>query len=94
MEGMRRVHTVVTGDVQGVGYRYTMRLEAQAAGAVGWVRNRRDGRVEAEIEGTAEQVDALLAWMAQGPPGSSVADVRVTELRPTGATGFEVRPTA
>jgi len=59
----------------------------------GWVRNRRDGSVEAEIEGTAEQVDALLAWMAQGPPGASVADARVTELHPTGATGFEVRPT-
>jgi len=93
MEGMRRVHVVVTGDVQGVGYRYTMRLEARAVGAAGWVRNRRDGSVEAEIEGTAEQVDALLAWMAQGPPGASVADARVTELHPTGATGFEVRPT-
>jgi acylphosphatase len=93
MEGMRRVHVVVTGDVQGVGYRYTMRLEARAVGAAGWVRNRRDGSVEAEIEGTAEQVDALLTWMAQGPPGASVADARVTEVHPTGATGFEVRPT-
>lgn len=91
---MRRVHVIVTGDVQGVGYRYTMRMEAQGAGASGWIRNRRDGSVEAEVEGTAEQVDALLAWMAQGPPGSWVADARVTELAPTGDTGFEVRPTA
>lgn len=91
---MRRVHVIVTGDVQGVGYRYTMRLEAQGAGVTGWVRNRRDGRVEAELEGPQVAVDAVLAWMAEGPPGSRVTDVRATELSPTGETGFQVRSTA
>ncbi|WP_029145809.1 acylphosphatase [Microbacterium luticocti] len=90
---MRRVHVIVSGDVQGVGYRYTMRLEAREAGVAGWVRNRRDGSVEAEIEGTDEQVDALLAWMAQGPPGARVDDARLTDASPTGSTGFEVLPT-
>jgi acylphosphatase len=95
MDAMRRVHVIVAGDVQGVGYRYTMRLEARALGVTGWVRNRADGTVEAEVEGTAEQVDAALAWMAQGPPGSHVADARVTELSLTSAeSSFEVRPTA
>jgi acylphosphatase len=95
MVAMRRVHVIVTGDVQGVGYRYTMRLEARSLGVTGWVRNRADGTVEAEVEGTAEQVDAALAWMAQGPPGSHVADARVTELSLTSAeSSFEVRPTA
>lgn len=94
MEGMRRVHVVVRGAVQGVGYRYTMRIEADRAGASGWVRNRRDGTVEAEIEGTAEQVDDVLAWMAEGPPGSRVDGATVTDAAPTGARGFEVRATA
>ena len=91
---MRRVHVIVSGEVQGVGYRYTMRIEADAAGVAGWVRNRRDGTVEAEIEGTDEQVDAVLAWMSEGPPGSRVTDARVRDATPTGAIGFDVRPTA
>jgi len=89
---MRRVHVIVDGSVQGVGYRYTMRMVAQRAGVTGWVRNLRDGTVEAEIEGTDSQVDEVLAWMAEGPPGSSVTSARVTESVPTTSGGsFEVR---
>lgn len=75
---MKRVHVVVRGDVQGVGYRYTMRMVAREAGVTGWVRNRRDGTVEAEFEGTPAQVDEVLAWMADGPPGAAVASATVT----------------
>ena len=85
---------IVAGGVQGVGYRYTMRMIAAEAGVAGWVRNRRDGTVEAEIEGTPAQVDEVLAWMAQGPPGSRVDSAEVTDASPTGETGFEVRATA
>lgn len=91
---MRRVHVVVRGAVQGVGYRYTMLLVADGAGAAGWVRNLRDGSVEAEIEGTTEQVDEVLAWMADGPPGARVMSATVTDASPTGRAGFEVRPSA
>ncbi|GAA3911917.1 acylphosphatase [Microbacterium invictum] len=91
---MRRVHVIVHGDVQGVGYRYTMRMVAREAGVHGWVRNRRDGTVEAEVEGTDVQVDEVLAWMAEGPPGSRVASAQVTDAEATGARGFEVLPTA
>ncbi|MFF2485815.1 acylphosphatase [Microbacterium sp. NPDC058062] len=90
---MRRVHVTVRGDVQGVGYRYTMLIVAREAGAAGWVRNRRDGSVEAEVEGTPGQVDEVLAWMAEGPPGSRVAQATVTDAATTGERGFEVRPT-
>jgi len=93
MSTMRRVHVIVRGMVQGVGYRYTMRMIAQDAGVAGWVRNRRDGTVEAEVEGTSAHVDEVLAWMADGPPGSRVDDARVSESAPTGARGFEVRET-
>jgi acylphosphatase len=88
---MRRVHVIVEGAVQGVGYRYTMRMVAREAGVAGWVRNRRDGSVEAEFEGTPERVDDVLAWMAEGPPGSSVTAARVAERDPVGGSGFEVR---
>jgi acylphosphatase len=88
---MRRVHVIVRGDVQGVGYRYTMRMIARAAGVSGWVRNRRDGSVEAEVEGTESAVDEVLAWMAEGPPGSRVDHAETTDASPTGGTGFEVR---
>ena len=88
---MRRVHVIVDGAVQGVGYRYTMRMVAREAGVAGWVRNLRDGTVEAEIEGTGEQVDDVLAWMAEGPPGSSVTASRVTDIPAAGGHGFEVR---
>jgi acylphosphatase len=55
------------------------------------VRNLRDGTVEAEVECTAEQVDDVLSWMAEGPPGSSVTSARVTERDPVGGSGFDVR---
>jgi len=88
---MRRVHVVVEGGVQGVGYRYTMRMVAREAGVVGWVRNRRDGTVEAEFEGPEQQVDEVLAWMSEGPPGATVMGARVTEVSPLGETAFDVR---
>lgn len=94
MELMRGVHVIVTGEVQGVGYRYTLRMEAEHAGVAGWVRNRNDGTVEAELEGPDEQVDAVLAWMAEGPPGSRVTGAQVRDVTPAGTHGFEVRPTA
>ena len=82
---------MVHGMVQGVGYRYTMRMVARDAGVAGWVRNLRDGSVEAEIEGTPEQVDEVLAWMAQGPPGARVDGANVTDAEPTGERDFRVR---
>ncbi len=88
------MHVVVRGEVQGVGYRYTMRMVAREAGVAGWVRNRRDGSVEAEVEGTDAQVDEVLAWMAEGPPGSLVENAAVTDASPTGEHGFDVLPTA
>lgn len=91
---MRRVHVRVRGEVQGVGYRYTLRMVAREAGIAGWVRNRRDGTVEAELEGPAERVDEVLAWMAEGPPGADVTGAEVRDIALTGTPGFEVAATA
>ena len=87
---MRRVNVIVGGNVQGVGYRFTAAQEAECLGVSGCVRNLHDGRVEAEIEGEEEQVDALLAWMARGPQFAEVTSSRLSERTPKGTKGFRV----
>lgn len=82
----------MTGSVQGVGFRWSTRTVADKYAVSGWVRNRSDGAVEAELEGSPEAVDSMLAWLRKGPPSASVSDVDVVELPATGETGFEVEP--
>ena len=74
----------MTGRVQGVSYRAATASEARRIGVVGWVRNRHDGAVELEVEGTADRVAALLVWCEQGPPAARVERVEVEDLAPTG----------
>jgi acylphosphatase len=83
----------ITGRVQGVGFRYAMQHEAQRLGVSGWVRNRRDGSVEALAQGAAESVDALIAWARRGPPGARVADLQVEAAAQEALAGFELRAT-
>jgi len=91
---VRRIRVRVTGLVQGVGYRVTTARAAEAQGVTGWVRNRGDGTVEAELEGDVDALEAVLARMRRGPAGARVDGLSVDELPPAGDTGFEVRPTA
>ena len=88
---MVRVHVVVSGRVQGVWYRQSCQEQALAAGVAGWVRNLADGTVEAALEGERSAVDAVLTWMAEGPPLADVTGVAVIDLEPTGEKGFAVR---
>ncbi len=83
---------IITGRVQGVWYRGSMVREAQALGVTGWVRNRRDGSVEAMVSGGAESIAAIIAWARRGPAGAEVAHVAV-ELGEGHFSGFEQRPT-
>ena len=78
------------GEVQGVGFRYSARREADRIGVAGWVRNRADGSVEAEVEGDEASVRAMLDWLAEGPPGAIVRRTEVSEVDPTGERGFRV----
>jgi acylphosphatase len=86
-------HLVIRGRVQGVWFRGSMQREARRLGVVGWVRNCEDGNVEAEVAGTREAVEALLAWSHHGPSGAQVRDVTVTWPGTAGAgwTDFVVR---
>lgn len=88
---MRRCHVTVTGRVQGVGLRWACVQEAERAGVSGWVRNLRDGRVEAVLEGEEQAVDAVLRWLHSGPPAARVDSVDVRVEDPQGEAGFTVR---
>ena len=82
---------MISGRVQGVFFRDTMRQRAQAAGVAGWVRNTPDGAVEAVFEGDPEGVDQLVEFARHGPSRAEVAGVEVAEEEPEGLSGFEVR---
>lgn len=72
---MTSVHVVIAGRVQGVGYRYWLSRKAQAAGIGGWVRNRRDGTVEAVLAGEDEAVARLVERCREGPAAARVTSV-------------------
>lgn len=89
------VHVFAEGHVQGVGYRDFVRRSAARFGVSGWVRNRRDGSVEARLRGPAGRVEAVVAEMRGGPRFAEVANLRI-EAAPPGEeamSGFTVRGT-
>jgi acylphosphatase len=92
-------HVVLTGRVQGCGFRYWTERQAHARGLEGWVRNRRDGTVEAVFAGPAAAVEAMIAACHKGPPLAHVTrvdardgDAPLLAARPAGEQ-FAVRPT-
>jgi acylphosphatase len=92
MAGNTAKRLIIHGRVQGVGYRYSMLARASRIGVTGWVRNRRDGTVEAVVAGPAAQLDEMIAWARQGPPGSKVTEIVVEDVEGV-FRGFEVLAT-
>jgi acylphosphatase len=86
----KRVRVLVSGDVQGVGFRWYCREEATGAGVGGFVRNLPDGRVEAAFEGEPDAVDRMVAWCRTGPAWATVSSVEVQDEDPAGASGFSI----
>ena len=90
-------HLRIDGRVQGVGYRAALAAQAEAGDISGWVRNRRDGSVEAVVQGNPEAVERIVAWARRGPPAARVVNVGSQAAhgdleRPY--SGFELLPTA
>ncbi|MGF7150556.1 acylphosphatase [Sphingomonas zeicaulis] len=83
----------ITGCVQNVSYREWFVREASGIGLVGWVRNRRDGSVEAYVRGSEEAVAAIVAAAQQGSPAARVEAVVVEPTPPEAVDGFERRAT-
>jgi acylphosphatase len=86
-----RKRVVISGRVQGVFFRDTMRQRAESAGVAGWARNTPDGTVEAVFEGEPEAVDELIEFSRRGPSRAEVASVEVIDEEPEGLSSFEVR---
>ena len=90
----RTAHIRVEGRVQGVGYRAFVEMHASTLNLSGWVRNRRDGSVEAVLQGPTTMVEDMLALCRAGPPGARVDRVEIKGERVGALQGFAVRPTA
>ena len=86
-----RRRVVVSGRVQGVFFRDSVKRHALDRGISGWVTNRDDGKVEAVFEGDPEDVEALVAFCRSGPEDAAVEDVEVSDEEPAGEQGFRVR---
>jgi acylphosphatase len=86
----RRVRLLISGRVQGVGFRFSTREAAIQRGVNGWVRNLSDGRVEAVLEGSQPDVQSMIEWCHQGPPAAIVQQVSVHQESPEGLQGFEI----
>ena len=82
----------ITGRVQGIGYRFWAKRNAETLGLDGWVRNLRDGSVEALFSGAAKEVLEMLARCRQGPFGARVEDVVILEEPAPPHPGFRILP--
>ena len=89
MDGIRIVAVVVHGRVQGVGYRFWAKEQAETLGLSGHVRNRPDGSVAATFSGAPDAVAAMLAACRRGPPGARVAGITVADGEAP-AAGFRI----
>ncbi|WNJ98223.1 acylphosphatase [Thalassospiraceae bacterium LMO-JJ14] len=89
----RAVHVYIEGRVQGVWYRGWTVQQAENLGLAGWVRNRRDGRVEAVFCGDTDAIDTMITLCRSGPPLARVDNIIVSQAKADGLGSFDTRPT-
>ncbi len=89
---MRRIHLLISGMVQGVGFRYETERKANALGIKGWVKNLANGGVETVAEGEDIAIDEFIKYCNQGPYGAVVREVKAEEEKYTGEfKNFEIK---
>lgn len=91
---VKSVRVIVRGRVQGVAFRDWTRRQAEDLGLDGWVRNRRDGTVEAAFSGSEDAVDRMVQACWDGPRAASVTSVEIVSYDEVPPTGFDIAPTA
>ena len=88
----KSVHILISGRVQGVGFRYFVLRKAEELQINGWVKNTPDGKVEIEAEGGEEQLSTFIDWMKIGPQRAVVSTMSVEEFLPQrNFSTFQVR---
>ena len=75
----RQIRLIIEGRVQGVGYRVSFAEQAEKLGLAGWVRNRRDGTVEALVHGETGDVERIIQWSKVGPPEAKVTNLIIEQ---------------
>ena len=73
----KNVHVLISGRVQGVWYRASTKQKAEYLGITGWVKNTKDGSVEAIFEGEEEKIDEMIKWCYKGPPLAKVNNIDI-----------------
>ncbi|MEQ9172336.1 MAG: acylphosphatase [Rhodospirillales bacterium] len=92
-DAVETVHVVISGRVQGVWFRGWTCEQARALALTGWVRNRRDGSVEAVFSGSPDAVHRMIEHCRQGPPAARVDNITRTPAADPGTAGFDALPT-
>lgn len=87
------IQLLISGQVQGVGFRAATERQARLQQLRGWVRNRFDGRVEVVIEGSPAAVETMVSWCHHGDPPAQVIAVEQIPHSPEGFDAFTIRPT-
>lgn len=89
---MKQAHVIISGQVQGVGYRFFVKLNAEKLGLNGWVHNTSNGNVEAVFQGSQKKIEEMLSLCRKGPPAADVTQVRFEwEENEDKFDGFEIR---
>ncbi|PSH00596.1 MAG: acylphosphatase [Nanohaloarchaea archaeon SW_7_46_7] len=88
---MKQVHLVISGNVQGVGFRASMRRRARNNDVTGWVKNLENGKVEAVLEGEEDNVAKIMEWARKGPNVANVENIELEEKQPEYIETFEIK---
>ena len=88
---IKRIHVIISGEVQMVSFRYYTKYEADLLGLNGWVKNNPDGKVEAVFEGEEDKIKRITEFCKKGPSSATIEDIKITEETPENLKGFGIR---
>lgn len=87
---MRRVHINISGNVQGVGFRYSVYIKALFYGIKGWIKNLENGDVEAVFEGKNDKIRKIIGFCKEGPFLANVSNFKLKEEKYKGEKEFKI----